>query len=89
MPCIGTVGVLLEAKAKGLVTAVKPILDALRVFGFYLSDELYKTDSGRCWRGESKTVAGVFSTARANNFPKLEGTANVEGVVCSNPFACR
>jgi|GEM_PF-574672 len=42
VPCIGTVGVLLEAKAKGLVTAVKPILDALRVFGFYLSDELYK-----------------------------------------------
>jgi len=42
VPCIGTVGVLLEAKAKGLVPAIKPILDALRNLGFYLSDELYK-----------------------------------------------
>jgi predicted nucleic acid-binding protein len=42
VPCIGTVGVLMEAKAKGLVFAIKPILDALRASGFYLSNELYE-----------------------------------------------
>jgi len=42
VPCIGTVGVLLETKAKGLVPVIKPILDALKVSGFYLNDELYK-----------------------------------------------
>jgi predicted nucleic acid-binding protein len=40
--CVGTVGVLMEAKKKGLIPLVKPSLDALRVSGFYLGDELYE-----------------------------------------------
>jgi predicted nucleic acid-binding protein len=40
--CVGTVGVLIEAKKKGLIPLVKPSLDALRVSGFYLGDELYE-----------------------------------------------
>jgi len=40
--CVGLVGVLVEARHKTLVPALKPYLDALRdVAGFPLSDELY------------------------------------------------
>ena len=38
----GLIGVLIEAKHKGLIHAVKPHLDALRdIAGFRVSDELY------------------------------------------------
>jgi predicted nucleic acid-binding protein len=41
--CAGLVGVLAEAKRRGLVVAVKPHLDALRdVAGFWLSGDLYE-----------------------------------------------
>jgi uncharacterized protein len=40
---IGVIGILLEAKAKGFVTSVRPHLDALRqVAGFYLKESLYQ-----------------------------------------------
>ncbi len=40
---VGVVGVLLTAKARGHVTKVRPMLDALRQqAGFYLGDSLYK-----------------------------------------------
>lgn len=40
---IGTVGILLEAKAAGAITSVQPHLDALRhTAGFYLSDSVYR-----------------------------------------------
>jgi len=40
---VGVVGVLLTAKARGHVTEVRPMLDALRQqAGFYLGDSLYK-----------------------------------------------
>ena len=40
---VGVVGVLLIAKARGHVTEVRPMLDALRQqAGFYLGDSLYK-----------------------------------------------
>ncbi|WP_446009346.1 DUF3368 domain-containing protein [Candidatus Electrothrix sp.] len=39
---VGIIGVLLEAKKKGLTTELRPHLDALRnEAGFYLSDRLY------------------------------------------------
>ncbi len=39
---IGVVGLLLEAKAKGIIHTIQPHLDALRqTAGFYLSDSLY------------------------------------------------
>ena len=39
---IGTLGVLVAAKDRVLITAVRPLLDALRVqAGFWISDELY------------------------------------------------
>ena len=40
---VGTVGILLEAKAYGAVDAVRPHLDRLRqTAGFYLSESLYQ-----------------------------------------------
>jgi predicted nucleic acid-binding protein len=40
--CIGLIGVLIEARRKGLISALKPHLDALRdVAGFRIKDELY------------------------------------------------
>lgn len=40
---IGTVGVLMTAKSRGLITALKPELDQLRACGFRLSDRVYRT----------------------------------------------
>jgi predicted nucleic acid-binding protein len=41
--CAGVVGVLLEAKERGMVEAVRPLLDALRdTTGFYLTAEVYR-----------------------------------------------
>jgi predicted nucleic acid-binding protein len=40
--CIGLIGVLVEAKQKGIIAAVKYHLDALRdIAGFRISDDLY------------------------------------------------
>ncbi len=40
---VGLIGTLVEAKHKGLIDAVKPCLDALRIVaGFHVSDPLYK-----------------------------------------------
>lgn len=39
---IGTVGLLLRAKKKGLVLAIKPILDALQEADFRMSNTLYQ-----------------------------------------------
>lgn len=40
---VGVVGLLLEAKAKGLIRTVRPHLDALRQeAGFFLGDSLYR-----------------------------------------------
>ena len=38
----GVLGVLIEAKHRGLVTAVRPILDALGSAGFWLGEPLRK-----------------------------------------------
>lgn len=38
---VGTVGVVLRAKQRGLVPAVRPVLDALVHSGFRMSDALY------------------------------------------------
>jgi predicted nucleic acid-binding protein len=40
---IGTVGVLLQAKQAGLVSAVRPLLDAVQAQGFRMDAELYNT----------------------------------------------
>lgn len=42
LPVIGTFGVLLVAKAEGIIPTVKPILDALRVHGARISQPLYR-----------------------------------------------
>lgn len=40
---VGVVGILLEARAKGLIATMRPHLDALRqMAGFYLSEALYQ-----------------------------------------------
>jgi predicted nucleic acid-binding protein len=40
---VGVVGLLLEAKAKGIIDIVRPHLDGLRqIAGFYLTDSLYR-----------------------------------------------
>ena len=38
---IGTLGILLIAKEKGIVTELKPLLTSLRLEGFHMSDTLY------------------------------------------------
>ena len=38
----GTAGILLLAKKKGIVKEIKPILEEIRVNGFYLSDNVIK-----------------------------------------------
>lgn len=38
LPLIGTLGLVLRAKASGLVTAARPLLEELRRAGLYLSD---------------------------------------------------
>ena len=41
--CVGLVGVLIEAKRKGLVASVRSLLDALQdVAGFWISEALYQ-----------------------------------------------
>jgi len=39
---IGTVGILMEAKQRGLIVALRPELDQLRTCGFHLSDRVYR-----------------------------------------------
>jgi len=39
----GTVGTLIVAKKRGLISAVTPLLDRLLAAGFRMSDELYQT----------------------------------------------
>lgn len=43
LSCIGTVGLLLLAKRRGYVTAVRPLLDELRTKHFHLSDKVYQS----------------------------------------------
>ena len=40
---IGTVGTLIAAKKRGLISSVTPLLDELRATGFRMSEELYQT----------------------------------------------
>lgn len=41
LPVIGTLGVLLNAKRRGLLTSIKPCLDQLLEFDFHISPALY------------------------------------------------
>jgi predicted nucleic acid-binding protein len=43
IPLLGTVGILLRAKEQGRIAAVRPVLDAARQAGLYLTDRLYRT----------------------------------------------
>lgn len=40
LPITGTVGLLLKAKEKGLITAVMPLIEQLRAYNYWLSDAL-------------------------------------------------
>ncbi len=40
---IGTVGLLLLAKQRGYIVAIKPVMDMLRSRKFYLSDRVYRS----------------------------------------------
>jgi predicted nucleic acid-binding protein len=45
----GTVGVLVQARGRGLVRAVVPLLDQLRTeLGFYLADDLIEEVRREC-----------------------------------------
>lgn len=39
---IGTLGVLIKAKQRGIISEIKPVLDRLQKKGFYISEKLYK-----------------------------------------------
>ena len=51
---IGMVGILLEAKKKGLINAVKSYLDKLRDTGFRMSDELYQLALRKAGESDSR-----------------------------------
>ncbi len=41
---VGVIGIVVEAKAKGMIGTIRPLLDALRQrAGFYISDALYQS----------------------------------------------
>lgn len=42
IPVIGTLGVLLAAKRKGLFTCLRPVLDELMSIGFFVAPALYR-----------------------------------------------
>lgn len=42
LPVTGTIGVLMLAKTRGLVSEIKPLLDALTGFGMRLDHDLYR-----------------------------------------------
>ena len=42
IPVIGTLGILLAAKRKGLLTALKPVLNELMQMGFFVAPALYR-----------------------------------------------
>lgn len=42
LPVIGTLGILLAAKRKGLLTALKPVLNELIQTGFFVAPALYR-----------------------------------------------
>jgi len=51
--CVGLIGVLVEAKRKGLIGEIRPLMDALRdIAGFWVSDVLYR----RVLRDEGEVV---------------------------------
>jgi predicted nucleic acid-binding protein len=51
--CVGLIGVLIEAKRKGLISEIGPLMDALRdIAGFWVSEVLYR----RVLRDEEETV---------------------------------
>ncbi len=52
IPIIGTLGILLTAKRKGLLTEVKPFLDALLDYEFHIAEHLYKQVLGDAGEGE-------------------------------------
>jgi uncharacterized protein len=41
VPVLGTAGILIRSKERGLIPLVRPHLDEIRVAGLYLSDALY------------------------------------------------
>ena len=51
---LGLLGLLIYAKERGLVSAIKPIVDAMLSAGFYIDRELYHTVLQRA--GEKSTV---------------------------------
>jgi predicted nucleic acid-binding protein len=44
---IGTLGILLRAKQKGLISAVKPFVELMKQTNFRVSDDLYQTVLGK------------------------------------------
>jgi predicted nucleic acid-binding protein len=51
LPVIGTLGVLLASKRRGLLTTIRPCLDALVSFGFHVSPGLYALVLGDAGEG--------------------------------------
>ena len=51
LPVVGTVGLVLRAQRAGHIDAAKPVLDALRGTGFWISDALYEHALRRAGEG--------------------------------------
>jgi predicted nucleic acid-binding protein len=56
VPVVGTLGVIVRAKVRGIVPAASPIIAALRDAGLYLDDEAVAValrEIGETWQGRS------------------------------------
>ncbi|WP_251942093.1 DUF3368 domain-containing protein [Salinibacter ruber] len=84
IPCIGVIGVFIEAKDNGHIQAVRPHLDALREeAGFHIGDPLYiigwsarracSTDSRRCLAVLQRPLLVVEERAGHALFETLSG----------------
>src|SRR5947207_2047660 len=52
LPMVGTVGVIVVAKQRGLIAAVAPLFNALRAAGIYAGDDLLRqvaASAGEVW----------------------------------------
>ena len=53
---VGLVGVLREARVRGIIPQLRPLLDGLRAAGYYLSDELTRKVLGTVGEGAEPTT---------------------------------
>lgn len=87
IPVIGTLGILLAAKRKGLLTTLKPVLNALMQTGFFVAPALY-----RHTKSSVSSAWSVFKTDRPSELD-TDHTGDTDRPQCTTAacslIACR